>query len=75
VLEASAAASVARASIELLASPDRERICICQAPGCVLFFLKEGRRRHWCSAACGNRARVARHYARHRPGDKRDHGV
>ena len=72
VADASAAASVARASIELLASPVRERIGVCQAPGCVLFFLKERRRRHWCSAACGNRARVARHYARHRRGGNRD---
>jgi predicted RNA-binding Zn ribbon-like protein len=57
--------AVARAAIELLAGPEWERISRCQAPGCVLFFLREPRRRHWCSAACGNRARVARHYSRH----------
>src|SRR6266567_145176 len=62
-----ALAIVARASVQLLAGPDRERISACHAPGCVLFFLKERRRRDWCSAACGNRARVARHYRRHRP--------
>jgi predicted RNA-binding Zn ribbon-like protein len=61
-----ALAVVARATIELLCGGDRERIRLCRAPGCVLFFLKEGGRREWCSAQCGNRARVARHYARHR---------
>nr|WP_083986585.1 CGNR zinc finger domain-containing protein [Frankia sp. EI5c] len=39
----------------------------CAAPGCPLFFVKHHPRREWCSAACGNRARVARHYARQRP--------
>jgi predicted RNA-binding Zn ribbon-like protein len=59
-------ASVARACIELLAGPLRARLRRCGAPGCVLFFLKDRRRREWCSDACGNRARVARHYVRHR---------
>ncbi|MFK0043546.1 CGNR zinc finger domain-containing protein [Streptomyces sp. NPDC090741] len=36
------------------------------APGCVLYFVKQHPRREWCSAGCGNRARVARHYQRHR---------
>jgi predicted RNA-binding Zn ribbon-like protein len=27
-------------------------------------FLGTDRRRDWCSTACGNRARQARHYAR-----------
>jgi predicted RNA-binding Zn ribbon-like protein len=36
----------------------------CLAPGCVLFFVQDRPRREWCSPACGNRARVARHYAR-----------
>jgi predicted RNA-binding Zn ribbon-like protein len=62
-----ALAAVARAAIELLAGPDLKRISRCHGPGCVLFFLREPRRRHWCSPACGNRARVARHYSRHRP--------
>ena len=35
------------------------------APGCVLYFIKDHPRREWCSTACGNRARAARHYARH----------
>jgi predicted RNA-binding Zn ribbon-like protein len=60
-----ARASVARSCIDLLTGPERERLSVCRAPGCVLFFLKEGGRREWCSAQCGNRARVARHYQRH----------
>jgi predicted RNA-binding Zn ribbon-like protein len=38
----------------------------CHGPGCVLYFVKDHPRRGWCSAGCGNRARVARHYDRHR---------
>lgn len=34
----------------------------CHAPGCVLYFVKTHPRRAWCSVACGNRARAARHY-------------
>lgn len=34
----------------------------CYAPGCVLYFVKTHPRREWCSVACGNRARAARHY-------------
>jgi predicted RNA-binding Zn ribbon-like protein len=39
----------------------------CHGPGCVLYFVKDHPRREWCSAGCGNRARVARHYEKHRP--------
>jgi predicted RNA-binding Zn ribbon-like protein len=55
---------VARSAVELLTRD--VVIGQCQAPGCVLFFTRDAHRRHWCSAACGNRARVARHYSRHR---------
>ena len=41
----------------------------CGAPGCVLMFLKHHPRREWCSNACGNRARQARHYDRTRRPD------
>ena len=58
--------AVAHDAIQLLGGPNMKLITPCQAPGCVLFFLREPRRRHWCSPACGNRARVARHYARQR---------
>src|SRR5262249_12028440 len=55
--------AIARSAVELLT---QATVGQCQAPGCVLFFTKDARRRNWCSAACGNRARVARHYVRHR---------
>jgi predicted RNA-binding Zn ribbon-like protein len=38
----------------------------CGGPGCVLYFDRSHSRREWCSAECGNRARVARHYQRKR---------
>lgn len=53
-------------AIELLTGPTRATLRACGAPGCVLLFLKDHPRRTWCSPACGNRARQARHYARHR---------
>ncbi|GIH25248.1 hypothetical protein Aph01nite_35580 [Acrocarpospora phusangensis] len=56
---------IAHQGVELFASPSRERLRACRAPGCLLFFLKEHPRREWCSPICGNRARVARHYHRH----------
>ena len=62
----SALAQVAQSAIDLIGRPDRARLRACHAPGCVLFFLKAHPRREWCSAACGNRARAARHYRRHR---------
>jgi predicted RNA-binding Zn ribbon-like protein len=61
-----ALAELARAGIRLLGGPDRHRLRACHAPGCVLFFVKRHPRREWCSEACGNRARAARHYYRHR---------
>ncbi len=56
---------IAEAAITLFTGPDRTALRACHAPGCVLYFLKQHSRREWCSAACGNRARVARHYNRH----------
>jgi predicted RNA-binding Zn ribbon-like protein len=58
--------ALAADAIELLTGPDRDGIRICGAPGCVLAYLKRHPRREWCSSACGNRARQARHYARTR---------
>ena len=34
----------------------------CEAPSCVLYFVRTHPRQEWCSPSCGNRARVARHY-------------
>lgn len=53
-------------AIELLTGPRREDLRECGAPGCVLLYLKNHPRRAWCSNACGNRARQARHYQRAR---------
>jgi predicted RNA-binding Zn ribbon-like protein len=48
-----------------LLSEGSDRLGVCHGPGCVLYFERQPRR-EWCSAGCGNRARVARHYHRHR---------
>lgn len=60
-----ALARIARSAIELAGDPGREFLRSCPAPGCPLIFCAENRRRRWCSNACGNRVRVARHYRRH----------
>ncbi|MET8947939.1 CGNR zinc finger domain-containing protein [Streptomyces sp. NPDC004542] len=56
----------ARNYLELLATaPDRIRSCAHET--CVLHFFDTSRNgtRRWCSmAACGNRAKASRHYAR-----------
>lgn len=53
-------------AVELLTGPRWEDLRACGAPGCVLLYLKNHPRRAWCSNACGNRARQARHYQRAR---------
>jgi predicted RNA-binding Zn ribbon-like protein len=63
---AAALADVAVAAIELLTDPAAPAIRACNAPGCVLYFVKDHPRREWCSTSCGNRVRAARHYRRHR---------
>ncbi|WP_329474888.1 CGNR zinc finger domain-containing protein [Kribbella sp. NBC_01484] len=60
-----ALAAVASESIDLLTGTTAPLLRACHAPGCVLYFVKDHPRREWCSAACGNRVRAARHYARH----------
>lgn len=57
---------LAREGIEALTPPDGLPLRACLAPSCVLYFVQDHPRRAWCSAACGNRARAARHYARTR---------
>ena len=57
-------AEFARSALVLLDGPDRHLLRRCRAPDCVLFFLQQDPRQHWCSPGCGNRARVARHRAR-----------
>ena len=60
-------AAIARSAMELVAGG--ERVSECAARGCGRFFVAARADRRWCSAACGNRSRVARHYARARARD------
>ena len=62
-------AQVARQAIDLLGGADGAQLFACYAHGCVLYFVKSHPRREWCSVACGNRVRAARHYQR-----VREHG-
>ena len=56
---------IARSVIELLTG-ERARLRVCEAHGCARVYLSASSRRRWCSDACGNRVRVARHAARRR---------
>jgi predicted RNA-binding Zn ribbon-like protein len=59
--------ALAMDAVVILASPQVNLLRTCEHPDCVLQFLAHNPRRRWCSAAaCGNRARVARHYFRQR---------
>jgi predicted RNA-binding Zn ribbon-like protein len=60
------AAAIAEQAIDLFAGESRHELRACLAPRCVLYFVRQHPRREWCSTACGNRARTARHYQRHR---------
>ncbi|MEV6408928.1 MULTISPECIES: CGNR zinc finger domain-containing protein [Streptomyces] len=67
------AALLAEAAADLLTDPAVGRLRECEADDCVMIFLPAHPRRRWCSPArCGNRARVARYYQRHKqPTDPR----
>lgn len=66
-LGARLAAQLAESAADLLADPAITRVRPCEADDCVLLFLPAHPRRRWCSATrCGNRARVARYYQRHK---------
>jgi predicted RNA-binding Zn ribbon-like protein len=56
---------IARQAIDLATSPQWAQLRPCTAPACAYYFVKE-HRREWCSALCGNRARVARYAQRQR---------
>lgn len=60
------AGAVAHSAIQLAGDPHGSGLRICSAPGCGMFYLRTHPRQQWCSPACGNRARVARHAARDR---------
>lgn len=60
-------AQLAAAAAELLTSPAIRQVRRCEGQGCRMLFLPANPRRRWCSpATCGNRARVARYYQRHK---------
>ena len=62
-------AAAARSAIEILTdTASVERLRRCANPTCSMLFWNGDARRQWCTPnICGNRARVARHYRRHRP--------
>lgn len=61
---------VTHALISLLASPDAQRVTLCDAPGCGQFYLRDRSDQQWCDTSCGTRARVARHQARRAQRDR-----
>ncbi|MCF2533321.1 CGNR zinc finger domain-containing protein [Yinghuangia soli] len=63
-----AVSAIAEEAIGMFSRGDEAGLRACLAPGCVLYFVKDHPRREWCSPSCGNRARSARHYRRHRTG-------
>lgn len=59
--------ALAMEAVAILAGPDAALVRTCEHPDCVLQFFVRNPRRRWCLASvCGNRARVACHYTRHR---------
>ncbi|MFJ5551275.1 CGNR zinc finger domain-containing protein [Streptomyces sp. NPDC093225] len=61
------AAELAEAVADLLTDPRLDRVRQCEGHDCVLLFLPAHPRRRWCvPSVCGNRARVARYYERHK---------
>jgi predicted RNA-binding Zn ribbon-like protein len=61
-----ALSAIAEEAISFFSGDARHKLRACLAPRCLRYFVKDHPRREWCSAACGNRARTARHYQRHR---------
>lgn len=64
-------AAVARSAIDVASNDDGGQLAVCHAPSCGMFFLRSSARQTWCSALCGNRARVSRHAARVRQATSR----
>lgn len=64
-------ARTAHALVAFAASPEVERLMLCDAPGCGQFYLRDRTDQQWCDPSCGTRARVARHHSRHPAGRPR----
>jgi predicted RNA-binding Zn ribbon-like protein len=61
------AAILAESAANVLADPAIAKLKRCEADDCAMVFLPAHPRRRWCSPErCGNRARVARYYQRHK---------
>lgn len=58
-------ARYARSAMEMIVGTPGE-VVRCPAPSCGMFYLRSRTDQRWCSAQCGTRARVARHYATRR---------
>lgn len=59
-------AALAVDAIELVAGGRGELLVACGGPRCVRLLLKDHPRRQWCGPRCGERARAARYYERHK---------
>ena len=60
--------AIVQAAARMLASPASHQVRSCPGVGCGWLFHDPRGRRRWCvMAVCGNRAKVARHAAAHRP--------
>ena len=57
-----ALAEIAADAIDVILGDRGDRLRLCEAHGCNRMFIQDHRRRRWCSRACGDRVRVARHY-------------
>jgi predicted RNA-binding Zn ribbon-like protein len=55
-------------AIELALAGPAAGLAFCDAPSCGQLFMRERGGQVWCNPACGTRARVARHAARHAAG-------
>jgi predicted RNA-binding Zn ribbon-like protein len=62
-----ALAVIAADAIDTLHGDSGERLRRCEAHGCTRLFIQDHGRRRWCSRACGDRVRFARHYRRTHP--------
>lgn len=69
-----AEAALAEDAIDVLTGPLATSLRSCDAHGCVRLFLQDHGRRRWCSNTCGDRVRVARHYAKSRTNKPRPPG-
>ena len=59
-----ALAEIAANAISTLQGDRGDRLRLCEAHACNRMFIADHRQRRWCSKTCGDRVRVARHYAK-----------